>query len=217
MAIRQEIAKRLRGRRNELNLSASEVSDRMPSKPIPARYSHWESGRSLPKIEQLIEIAHALKVSPSWVCGFTADMRDPNADTRLFTSLEDAHISLPTGEMVSLPTERSLQFNIEELEARGLKPERLILLKVGDESMAPVLCEDDLALIDREQRTPEGRDLFAMLVRNKVWFRWIRRELDGSFTVTAEDADAQHPTRIEADKLETLCIIGRVTNITRYR
>lgn len=217
MDIRQEIARRIRVRRHELDLTIAEVSARMPSKPSDSRYHHWEGGKRLPKMEQLIEIAHALKVSPSWICGFTADMRDLDADLRLFTSLEDAHISLLSGDLVSLPTDRSLQFNIEELRSLDLKPDRLILLRVSDQSMSPSLSEGDRALVDRERRTPEERDLFAMLVRNKVWFRWICQELDGSFTVTAEDGEAQRPTRIEADKLDTLGIIGRVTSITRFR
>lgn len=217
MDIRQEIARRIRARRQELELTVSEVSARMPSKPSDPRYNHWEGGKRLPKMEQLIEIAQALKVSPSWICGFTADMRDLDADTRLFTSLEDAHVTLPSGDVVCLPTDRSLQFSIEDLRMMGLKPDRLILLKVADKSMAPVLSEGDRVLIDRESTVPEERDLFAMMVKNKVWFRWICPELDDSFTVTAEDGEAQRPTRIEAAKLETLGIIGRVKSITRFR
>ena len=217
MDIRKEIARRLRARRHELTMTVGQVSARMPSKPSDPRYNHWEKGERLPKMEQILELAEALNVSPAYLCGFTPDMRDHDAEARQFTSLEDAPISLPNGAVVMLPTDRSLQFNVDDVTSHGLRPERLILLVAGDNSMAPVLAEGDRALVDRDQRTPEIRDIFALLVRNKVWFRWICPELDGSFTVTAEDGEQQRETRIEADALDSLCIIGRVTNISRYR
>jgi transcriptional regulator with XRE-family HTH domain len=217
MDIRKEIARRLRARRHELDMTVAQVSARMPSKPSDPRYNHWEKGERLPKMEQILELADALSVSPAYLCAFTQDMKDQNSETRHFAILKDAPVSLPSGDLVMLPTDRSIQFNLDDIKAHGLNAERLILLVAGDKSMAPVLNEGDRALVDRDQRMPEVRDLFAILVRNKVWFRWICPELDGSFTVTAEDGEQQRETRIEAQALDTLCIIGRVTNISRYR
>lgn len=217
MDIRQEFARRLRLRRSELELTRGQVSARMASRPSDPRFSHWETGGRLPKMEQILELAEALNVSPAYLCGFTPYKRDEDAEAREFVSLEDAAISLPSGDVVMLPTDKTLQFNAAELIAHNLKPERLILLAATDKSMAPVLPEGARALVNRDQRIPTERDMYAMLVRNKVWFRWICVELDGSFTVTAEDGEHQRETRIEANALETLCIIGRVTNISRYR
>jgi transcriptional regulator with XRE-family HTH domain len=218
MDIRKETARRLRARRLELDLTVGQVSARMPSRPSDPRYNHWEKGERLPKMEQILELAEALNVSPAYICGFTPDMHDQIQNACQFSTFKKAAISLPTGEVVQLPSDHSVQFNMESLRARGLNPERLILLVADGNSMAPVLNEGDFALVDRDQRVPERkRDIFAMLVRNKVWFRWICPELDGSFTVTAEDGEQQRETRIEADALDKLCIIGRVTNISSYR
>lgn len=217
MDIRKEIARRLRARRHELGMTVGQVSARMPSKPSDPRFNHWEKGERLPKMEQLLELAQALNVSPSYLCGFTTDMHENDPRGREFARLENAPVTLPSSEVVMLPTDRSIQFNSHDLEAHGLKPERLILLVAGDSSMAPVLCEGDRALVDRDRRVPEVRDMFALLVRNKVWFRWICPELDGTFTVTAEDGEQQRETSIDAAALDSLCIIGRVTNISRYR
>lgn len=217
MDIRQEFAHRLRTRRVELGLTQIQVSERMPSQPSDVRISHYESGRNLPKMEQILEFAEVLNVSPAWLCGFTSYKRDEDAEDRHFATLEDAPIPLPSGDVVMLPTDRSVQFTTETLSAHGLKPERLILLAVTDKTMAPALPEGARALVNRDQRVPTGRDMYAMLVRNKVWFRWICVELDGSFTVTAEDGDQQRETRIEATALDSLCIIGRVADISYFR
>ena len=217
MDIRQNFARRLRSCRTEMDLTARQLSARMPSAPSETRISHYESGRNLPKMEQILELAEALNVAPAYLCGFTQFKRDEDSGAREFVSLDDAPVSLPSGDVVMLPTDRTVQFSGEALAAQGLNPARLILLAAGDNSMAPVLPEGARALVNRDQRVPGHRDMYAMLVRNKVWFRWICVELDGSFTVTAEDGEYQRETRIEASALESLCIIGRVTNISRYR
>lgn len=217
MDIRTEFAKRLRKARNDLNMTVPQVSALMPSHPEAPRFSHWEKGARLPKMEQILELAEALRVSPSYLCGFSSEMQDADARERRVLIPEDAPLSLPTGDVVMIPSDHSLQFRLDDILAQGLTPERQILLAVNDTSMHPVLSEGDRVLVDRDCRVPETRDIFALLVRNKVWFRWICPELDGTFTVTAEDGEQQRETRIEADELETLCIIGRVAHIARYR
>ena len=217
MDIRQEIASRLRKRRHELGMTVDDVSRLVPDRPSASRYSHWEKGERLPKMEQLIELARALQVSPSYICGFTSDMRDYDAENRQFITLADAHITQASGNMFKLPSDRSVAFNIDTLADAGLRDHQLILLVAPDTSMAPAIQKGDKVLVDRDQRIPDERDIFALLVKNNVWFRWIRPELDGSFTVQAEDGDVTPPTKIEADALESLCIIGRVAGLSRFR
>jgi hypothetical protein len=47
--------------------------------------------------------------------------------------------------------------------------------------------------------------------------RWIRPEINGSFTIAAEDTEHYPDNRLTKDGLTELRIIGRVTRISRDR
>lgn len=218
MDIRGTIAARMAKRREELGLTLSEASQRMTtSRPSISRYAHWETGNNSPKLELLPEIAAALQMSPAYLCGFSNDRDSGVGSIDLFSRLPAASINVPGGAVVNLDSDKSLAFSQEALTPRGLREHQLILLKAHDNSMGNEVAAGDLVLVNRDEAVPVELDIFAVLVKNRVWFRWIRPEMDGSFTVFAEDDGKYPPVKIEGDKLSTLCIIGRAVSITRFR
>lgn len=216
--IRETIALRMEQRRNELNLTFDQVARRMTTtKPSIARYSKWEYGENSPKLEQLSEIASALEISPSYLCGFTNDRTSERAVVELFAQLPAAHMATPDGSTTMLESDKSLAFNEGVLRKKSLRAHQLILLKAHDNSMGTHVAAGDLVLVNRDECIPAELDIFALLVKNRVWFRWIRPELDGTFTVFAEDDSKYPPERIQSDNLRALCIIGRAVCISRFR
>ncbi len=90
-------------------------------------------------------------------------------------------------------------------------------ITISDTLMDPELKKGDEVQIDNSITLPTTTDMFAIEVNGQTWVRWIRPELDGSYTIKAADVK-QCPT-LKADnlnELKKLKIIGRVYQIKRH-
>ncbi|MNE76404.1 putative HTH-type transcriptional regulator [compost metagenome] len=83
--------------------------------------------------------------------------------------------------------------------------------------MAGVINDGDEFLIDLDQTKVIDADLFALIVNSRIWVRWIRPEIDGTFTLAAQDSERFPSQCLTADQLASLDIIGRVAMTCRYR
>jgi hypothetical protein len=59
--------------------------------------------------------------------------------------------------------------------------------------------------------------MFAILVGDRLWLRWVRQTLQGDYTVQAENRDGYPDQILSADQLAELSILGRVRMITHLR
>jgi transcriptional regulator with XRE-family HTH domain len=203
------ISERLAQARQRLKMKIDDVCARMPSRPSTSKYHAWERGRAMPKIPTILELAAALEVAPGYLMGITNDYRT-NLDSG-YPCLEGTSVINAEGAAVRIATDKNAAFSAFYFEQLGLTPERCILVKATDSSMSPTLSKNDLALIDHSNKTPRERDLYALLVDNRIWFRWLEPELDGSIKVI------NHDGREVVAKDESLVIIGRVTAILHSR
>ncbi len=203
------ISERLAQARQRLKLKINEVSARMPSAPSRSTYHAWERGRAMPKIQTILELADALEVAPGFLMGITNDYRS-NLDSG-YPCLEGTTVTNAEGKTVRISPNKDAAFSAAYFNHLGLTPEQCMLIKASDSSMAPTLSKNDLALIDHGNKTPLERDLYALLVDDRIWFRWLEPDLDGSIKVINQDG------RETVAKDESLVIIGRVMAIVHSR
>ena len=177
------------------------------------RVSNWETGIRNPQREELVKLASVLDVSPAYLIGWINE--------EIYSThqpIERNSLTLNNGETVTLESATSAHAYSEQfLNARDLKAQQLMALTVDDDAMNNVICKGDTVLVDMQRKRSGGRDLFAMLVNGSIWVRWVRPELNGTFTVSAENS-TQYPDQTLTEKqLEALDIIGRITRIERDR
>lgn len=215
--IKSVIAKRLRQCRTEQGWTAEETAKQL--NVLPSRYSNWEQALRAPKYEQIFDLAELFNKPAAWIAGFT-DMEGQPADSLHFVAVNQSTISLKDTVLTLERVSDDSAFNISYIKRRGLNENKLTTILAPDDSMAgrkDLIKEGDELLIDRTQNTVSKADLFAILVNGQVWVRWIRPEIDGSFTIAAEDTEHYPDNRLTKDGLTELRIIGRVTRISRDR
>lgn len=217
--IRRKIAQRIRSCRNAEDWTVEETARRLSlisSETIsPSRYGNWEQQIRIPKLEQYFELAALFKKSPAYLAGFTDD--DGTApETSLYCVPKPS--AIPTEAGVLDVGDDALAFRLTFLDALGLDRNNLLPFKAPDDSMRPLINQNDRILIDRSVTNAAARnDLFALLIKGRVWLRWIRQDIDGGYLIQAEDRDGYPDQPVTAEKLATLQILGRVKIIAHIR
>lgn len=180
-----------------------------------SRYSNWEQALRTPKYEQIMALAELFGTTPAWLAGFT-DHEGNNASSDYIT-LAKSKISIG-GEILSIENVANRSaLHIDHIKARGLNENQLTAIIAQGNSMAPIIQDGAEVLIDRSRTTVSTADLFAILVNGQIWIRWIRPELDGSFTVAAEDSAHYPDQKLNAKQLADLKIAGRIARISHDR
>lgn len=102
-------------------------------------------------------------------------------------------------------------FDEQEADSRGPT------VTINDNLMSDDLVKGDEVQIDSAITIPRTTDMFAIRVNGEVWVRWIRPELDSSYTIRATDSKHWPDMKIDnLDKLKELEIIGRVHCVKRH-
>lgn len=177
-----------------------------------ARYSNWELGIRNPQYKELVMLADKLNVNPAYLLGW---INDEIYSTHL--PIDRATVKRSDGSEVSVPnTTADHAYSNEYLKQRGFQARQLIALIADDDSMKDVVRKGDTVLVDMQRKRSPSRDLFAILINDRVWIRWIRPEIDGeSYTLSAEDSKQYPDQPLSKEQLEALDIIGRVARIER--
>ncbi|MCP1652708.1 XRE family transcriptional regulator [Pseudomonas nitroreducens] len=203
------IAQRLRKCRAQAGWTYEETGNRLGIPP--SRYSNWELEIRSPKLDQLKECAKVFGVNAAWLAGL-----DDNEE-RLITP-PTSYYSQKTGTTIqTTPAGSSCAYRTTWLIGQGLDPEQLLVAWAPDTTMRGVINQSDEVLIDRRVTSVKALDLYALAVNGAIWFRKIRPNLDGSYTITAEDAAAFPDDTMTAEQLAEQEIIGRVCRINHAR
>ncbi|MNM21437.1 HTH-type transcriptional regulator ImmR [compost metagenome] len=207
--IKTLIAQRLRKCRQMAGWTYEETGNRLG---IPAsRYSNWELEIRTPKLEQLKDCAKVYGVPAAWLAGLDDnDERLIIPPTTYYSQRSGTHIS-------TTPSGPSCAYRANWLIERGLDPEQLLAAWAPDTTMQGVVDQSDEVLIDRRAVSIKNFDLYALAVNGTVWFRWVRPNLDGSYTISAQDTAAFPDTQMSAEQLADQEIIGRVYRISHNR
>lgn len=208
---RDIIATRLSEARRDRGWSIAETARRMNFSR--SRYSNWELNYRAPKYDELELAANVLGVSPAYLAGWTDQPADQGYQPINRATLPVGGDSARVENATDLAAYRDGYLDDRRLEAR-----QLMAIRVDDDTMADVVQRGDVVLADMRHRRPEGKpDLFALLVNGRAWVRWIRPELDGNYTLSAEDKRQYPDQQLTDDELADMAIIGRIARIERDR
>lgn len=204
------LGERLRELRKRQGLKAVDLANSISVNR--ARYSNWELGIRNPQYKELVMLADKLNVNPAYLLGW---INDDIYSTHL--PVDRATVKRSDGSEVSVPnTTAAHAYSHEYLEQRGFQARELIALTADDDSMEDIVRKGDTVLVDMQRKRSPSRDLFAILINDRVWIRWIRPEIDGkSYTLMAEDSKQYADQPLTKEQLEALDIIGRVARIER--
>jgi hypothetical protein len=127
----------------------------------------------------------------------------------------EARLSAGTGSFqAGGSTERRYAFRTDFLTRKG-QPAQMVLMHVDGDSMEPVICNDDVVLIDQSQTTPRAGRLFAVAVEDVVYIKMVDT-LPGKIILKSFNP-AYAPLEIDArgDLADGIRIIGRAVWIGR--
>lgn len=216
----QVVAQRLKECRQATGWTLEETAKRLTDlsgKPMTfSRYSNWELGLRMPPTAQVILLAKLFGKTPSWLQGYT-DNDSLSVVASNYVTANPPNISTKNG-LLNLPqVTDSTAFSLEYIESRGLNRNKLLCIKQLDNSMAPLIAEGDEVLLDGDQTSVRGADLFGIVVNETVWVRWICPEMNNTYTLKAEDARQYPDGKMTREELDQLDIVGRVVRISHDR
>jgi transcriptional regulator with XRE-family HTH domain len=214
------VAKRIRQCRAEKGWTLEETADRLSQasgQPFGySRFSNWEQASRMPPSDMVLLLAKVFGKTPAWINGYT-DNDSLNAVTSDYVTANPTSIQTKAGAAPLTQATDSTAFSVSYIEARGMNRNKLLCIKQIDASMAPMIVEGDELLLDGEQTTVRGADLFGIIVAGNIWIRWICPELDGTFTLKAGDSSQYADSTLTPEALEKLDIVGRVVRISHDR
>ena len=182
----------------------------------PSRYSNWELGLRMPGPEQMIHLGQLFGKPAAWVQGFT-DNDSLSAVTSNYVTANSPNIATKSGLLTLTQTTDSTAYSLDYLAGRGLNRNKLLSIRQLDKSMQGIVDEGAEVLIDLEQQTVRGADLFGIAVAGHIWIRFIRTEMDGTYTISAADNSQYRDQSLTAEQFKDIDVIGRVARIAHDR
>lgn len=170
----------------------------------------------MPPTDQVVLLAKLFGKTPAWIQGYT-DNDSLSAVTSKYVTANPPNIATKSGLLVLPQVTDNTAFSLEYIESRGLNRNKLLCIKQIDSSMAPLIAEGAEVLLDGDQVTVRGADLFGIVVAGTVWIRWICPELNNTFTLKALDTQQYADSVMSRGELDQLDIVGRVVRISHDR
>lgn len=219
--LKAAVGRRLKQCRSDQGLTieqtATKLTERSGERVIPSRYSNWETGLRMPPPEMLIKMGELFGVAPGWLQGFTPHS-SANMTLADYITANSPQLSTKNGIVQVKQASDATAFNLEYLKQRGLNRNRLLAIRQIDASMAGLIEEGDEVLIDQTRCEVDGQDLYAIVApSNAIWVRWISSQLDGTYKLSAENAERYPEQVLDREAFERLTIVGRVTRIAHDR
>lgn len=214
------VAKRIKQCRTNHGWTMDETAKRLSviagKEMSTSRYSNWELGLRMPGPEQIIYLGQVFGKPAAWIQGFT-DNESLSAVTSNYVTANPSNIATKAGMLTLAQVSDSTAYSLDYLNSRGLNPNKLLSILQIDKSMQGIINEGDEVLLDLEQSTVRGADLFGIVVQNHIWIRTIRPEMNGTYTITAADNAQYADKNLSAEDFQSVDVIGRVARIAHDR
>ncbi|MFG0501108.1 XRE family transcriptional regulator [Pseudomonas putida] len=179
-------------------------------------YSNWENGLRMPPPEMLIKLGDLFGVAPAWLQGFTSHS-STYMNSYDYITANSPNIVTKNGDLTLKQASAATAYNLEYLKSRRLDRNRVLSIKQLDSSMAGLIDEGDEILIDQTRCDVDGRDLYAIVApSNAIWIRWISRELDGNYRLSAQNTE-HADVIMDPDAFDKITVVGRVARIAHDR
>lgn len=208
------ISKRIRDRRHHLGLTQQQVADTFGINK--ASVAEWESGRTQPTSERLVKLADVLQTSVDFLLQGESgsDIAAESSSGDAYVAIRHVRFKLAAGVGgFEIHYDNSdggpLYFRRDWMQRRGLKPEKLIALKVHGSSMEPGLFEGDTVVVNLADVEPHDGTVFALNYEGQCVVKRLKRDA-GKWWITSDNPDK----RFFPDKIcdEHVQIIGRIVH-----
>lgn len=183
---------------------------------IRSRYSNWENGIRKPRSEQVHALAKLFDVPAAYIAGLTSDNGSAPAVGEYSVPNQQLVLTARGLEPID-QADDGIALKNSLLEELKLDRNKIMLVRVSDDSMGGLIKNGDRVLVDLSRTEPTGGDLFAILVNGRIVIRWITDELTGGYLIRAENQDRYQNQHITADDIGKIQIIGRVSLIVNSR
>lgn len=219
--LKAAVGQRLKQCRSDQGLTieqtAQRLTERSGERVIPSRYSNWETGLRMPPPDMLIKMGELFGVAPGWLQGFTPHS-SANMTLADYITANSPQLSTKNGIVQVKQASDATAYNLEYLKQRGLNRNRLLAIRQIDASMSGRIEEGDEVLIDQTRTQVDGQDLYAIVAPSgAIWVRWISSQLDGTFKLSAENAERYPEQVLDRDAFERLTVVGRIARISHDR
>ena len=216
--IRHKISARLKACRAAKGWTFQETAQNLSAivqiKVGPSRYGNWELGINIPPNDMVIGMGQLFGKPAAWLAALSDDDG---------TSPEASRYTVPTAEPISTSNglielaSDALAFRKTFLKSNKMDRDRLLLVAAPDDSMSGVITKDDQVLIDLTDTRVLQDDLFALIINGRLWLRWIRQNIDGSYCIQAELRERFPDEHVSKETMESMHILGRVRLIAHLR
>lgn len=214
------VAKRIKQCRTSHGWTMDETAKRLSviaGKEMSAsRYSNWELGLRMPGPDQMIHLGQLFGKPAAWVQGFT-DNDSLSAVSSNYVTANSPNIATKSGLLTLSQATDSTAYSLNYLNARGLNRNKLLSIRQIDQSMQGVVEEGAEVLLDLERNAVRGADLFGIVVQDHIWIRFIRPELNGTYTITAANNAQYADQNLTPEQFKDIDVIGRVARIAHDR
>ncbi len=209
---KQQFGQRLKNLRRDKGYSVQKVADLVNAGR--SSYQNWECGERSPnEISYFQSLALALGTTRDYLMGFT-DHQGIDVKASDYITAKCHKEQIIDQNAIS----ESVAFHFQCLTNNELKERKIILLKVSDDSMSGNLSKGDDALIDLTATTVSEPDIYAIQDESgKIWFRWIRKDLGGKYTLYANNKEHSSDQELNEDDLNNLGLLGRVAWVGHWR
>lgn len=177
-------------------------------------YSNYENALRIPTLDTIEQIAAFFKVNPAYVCGFSEYKGNSDSDAMLvlpaMTDKAQQFCSNSLGDFGVSP---------ELLKKHGLTKDHILVDVIDDNAMAPQLIKGDVVIVRRlvdidRNALPHG--LYCLKnPGGETWFRWVRREIDGTIQVYPEKTTHYASFSLTPEEFQDYTVLGSVFKVIR--
>lgn len=208
------MSKRIRERRLNLSLTQQQVADAFGINK--ASVAEWESGRTHPSSERLAKLAEVLQTTVDFLLSgeSATDVAPDSSSGDAYVPIRHVRFRLAAGVGgYEVQFDNSdggpLYFRRDWMQRRGLRPDKLIALKVHGSSMEPGLFEGDTVVVNLADVEPADGAVFAINYEGQCIVKRLKRDA-GQWWITSDNADKRFYPDKRCD--ENVKIIGQVVH-----
>lgn len=228
------LAKRLKFSLEKANMSQAALARRVGVSR--GAVSLWLSGTTKEiSMDNLIEVASALGVSPVWLAqGYEPESEPPETaalstlgdkgsvyvwdhpddlppdDGRVWVDRWDYSVSAGDGMLQwEIRQKKALPFTGEFFKAIGCKPENCKLVTVRGDSMEPFLFDRDMIMVDTTRTEPKDGGIYAVIFEGEALVKQIFKEPGGALILHSYN-DRYRDKRIEPNVNVQFAVVGEV-------
>ncbi|MBG7255726.1 helix-turn-helix transcriptional regulator [Pseudomonas aeruginosa] len=190
---------------------------------IPRRtLEYYLTGDSEPKLARCVDIAKAAGVDIGWLATGAGEMHSAapdeaaEDDTYAYVPLYDARVSAGHGSwMEGARTLAKLAFTRYSLRKQGLEIANMSAVRIGGDSMEPLLSDGDTVMIDHSCGEVRDEAIYVIRLDDHLYAKRIQRQINGGLAIISANS-AYQTMYVSKQDLEAIDIIGRVVWAGRW-